>query len=127
MSDISRNQACVSNTGALRLRERFSPLLKEFSTLAAISQLPHDPDEARVRTLLEDFGEVCERAEATDRARAAKDHRRIDELLSGYRNAEAHYRRQQEEYADDFNLLAVMQESIGSAVLCPAVTHFGRA
>ena len=103
------NRRFLTNAEPGELRERFALLLDEFSTLASSGQLSHDPREYRIRALLERFDEVRERADAAARAQAATDEKRMDALLDGYRKAEERCREQQEQCADDFNLLDVMR------------------
>jgi len=103
------NPRFVTNVKPGELRERFARLLDDFSTLAPSGQLSHDPREHRRRALAERFGEVSERAEAAARAQAATDAKCMDALLDGYRKAETRCREQQEQCADDFNLLDVMR------------------
>ena len=93
------------------MRENFSLLLKGFMALA---RRGHESDAAqltRIRTLLTHFAVHRKRAYAFGRVQAAEDLEHIDNLLKNYNKTVKHYRQQQEETADDFNLLDVMQVS----------------
>ena len=103
------DQTPAANLEARNLRERFALLLSGFSTFAARSQSDCRPHPTGIRTLLERFEEVRRRAEATEIAQATEDHDRIARLLAVYRDAEASDRRYQTQFADDFNLLEVLQ------------------
>lgn len=91
------------------MRERFAHLLKGFSALAARDGTSVAPLAARIRTLLEQFGERRERTDAVERVQTADDREHIRALLVGYNEAIEHYRYEQEQVADDFNLLDVMR------------------
>ena len=67
------------------------------------------PRESRIKTLLDGFRVVRERAESTANAVAVVNHQAFRILLAGYSDAVEAYRQKQEEHADDFNLLAVMR------------------
>jgi len=91
------------------MRERFALLLDGFSVLAARGGTSVAPLTARIRTLLKGFGERRARADASGQAQAADERERIRVLLVGYNETVEHYRQQQEQVADDFNLLDVMR------------------
>src|SRR5437016_5040484 len=91
------------------LRDRFARLLKGFSVLGARKSTSQRPNTAQMRSFLERFVELNSRAEASERKQAAVDHKCLRALLAGYNETVERYRRQQEQLADDFNLLDVMQ------------------
>ena len=64
---------------------------------------------ARLRALLTQFAECARRVEAAEEEQAADDHERIGGLLAGYAGSVERDRFQQEEIADDFNLLDVLR------------------
>lgn len=93
---------------AAALRQRFASLLSSYSVLA--QRLPAAGLNAdQTRSLLERFVGLRDRADEAERTTAAEDHKRLTALLAGYENAVEHYRVEQEDRADDFNLLAVMR------------------
>jgi PD-(D/E)XK nuclease superfamily len=99
-----------TKTGAgIRMWERFAQLLHEFSVLAARSDASFTLLKTQISTLLKQFGEHRDRTVALERAQAAYDREHICTLLVGYNETVERYRRQQEEVADDFNLLDVMR------------------
>lgn len=107
--DRFKDERSASNEEAGRVRERFALLLNGFSILAArgctsVTSLP-----TRLRTLLEEFGECRDRADTLEQAQTASDCEQIYTLLDGYNEAVERYRHQQEQVADDFNLLDVMR------------------
>jgi hypothetical protein len=63
----------------------------------------------RFAQFLDGFVEHRARADATEDRQASEDHKRFNGLLEGFREADEQYRRRQEEVAEDFNLLDVMQ------------------
>ncbi len=81
----------------------------------------------RLRTLLTQFAECTQRAEAAEREQAAEDHKRVGDLLAGYAASVERDRLQQEQVADDFNLLEVMdltgKETRHSMVLAWLLDH----
>ena len=83
-------------------------LLNEFSVLAARNRTSFGPNTGRIRTLLERFVELRHLADASEQTQAAEDRKRIGALLDGYNETVARDRLQQEQFADDFNLLDVM-------------------
>jgi hypothetical protein len=91
------------------MRERFAQLLHGFSLLAAQSCTSVAPHTDRFRNLLEQFGERRYRADTLDHKQAAGDRVQISTLIDGYNEAVDRYRQQQEQFADDFNLLDVMR------------------
>lgn len=93
----------------IHMREHFEQLLHEFSILAARSDVSFAPLKTQISTLLKQFGEHHDRAVALERARAVYDREHICTLLIGYNETVKRYRHQQEEVADDFNLLDVMR------------------
>jgi hypothetical protein len=90
------------------MRERFVRLLGGFTAIATRRPAPVDPPTARFRGLLERFGELRDRAETLEQFEAATDHTRFRALLNGYAITVEKDRLQQEQTADDFNLLEVM-------------------
>lgn len=64
---------------------------------------------ARIRTLLEEFRNVRDRSELSERVIAEAELGRLRALLRAYREATARYQLQQEELADEFNLLAALE------------------
>lgn len=99
----------TNTAAAIHMRERFGQLLHEFSLLVARSHVSFAPLKTQFRTLLKQFGEHQERAVTFEQAQAANDREHIRALLIGYNETVEHYRHQQEEVADDFNLLDVMR------------------
>ena len=91
------------------MRERFALLLNGFSLRAAQDRVSCAGSTDQIRTLLHRFGELRDRADASECAQAADDRGRIGALLAGYGKTVEHYRQQQEQVADDFNLLDVMR------------------
>jgi hypothetical protein len=91
------------------MRDSFALLLDGFSALAARSDAADASLTARIRTLLNQFGECRDRAERLEQARAAAARECICALLIAYSEAVDRYCRQQEQVADDFNLLDVMR------------------
>ena len=90
------------------MRERLVLLLNGFSALTARGRKSIAPLTARIRTLLERFRERLDRVDAAAQVQAADNHERISALLVEYRKIVERYRHQQEQVADDFNLLDVM-------------------
>src|SRR5947209_8660574 len=90
-------------------RDAFALLLKGFALGAAQDRASTAGHTDRMRALLTQFGEIRSRADASAQAQAAEDRGRIGALLTGYNEAVEHYCRQQEQDADDFNLLEVMR------------------
>ncbi len=82
---------------------------------------------ARLRTLLTQFAECTRRVEAAEGEQAADDHKSIGGLLAGYVGSVERDRLQQEQVADDFNLLEVMdltgKETRHSMVLAWLLDH----
>jgi hypothetical protein len=91
------------------MQERFTVLLNGFSVLAARDRVFVAPLTARIRTLLEQFGERRDRADRLEQAQKADDREHIRALLVGYNESVERYQHQQEQVADDFNLLDVMR------------------
>lgn len=91
------------------MRERFALLLNDFSVIAAGGRTSVALSTARMRTLLKQFGEYRDRADATEKAETADDCEHIRALLAGYNETVERHQRQQEQVADDFNLLDVMR------------------
>jgi hypothetical protein len=104
-----KDEQSASNQEAGQRRERFALLLNGFSVLAARANASVALLTARIRTLLEQFGERRDRADTLEQTQATADREQIYSLLTGYSEAEERYRRQQEQVADDFNLLDVMR------------------
>jgi hypothetical protein len=94
------------------MRERFTKLLNAYSLLVARDRKSVAAHTARIRTLLKRFVELRELADASEQAEAADNHGRIRAILAGYRVTVDRYRRQQEQVADDFNLLDVKGRSL---------------
>ena len=99
----------TKNAAGIHMRDRFAQLLHDFSMHAARSDVSFTALKTQISTLLKQFGEHRDRAIALERAQAAYDREHICALLVGYNETVERYRRQQEEVADDFNLLDVMQ------------------
>lgn len=91
------------------MRDRFARLLNGFSALAARGGTSVAPLTVRIRTLLEQFSERRDRADTVEHAQTAEDREHIRALLVGYNETVEGYRQQQEQVADDFNLLDVMR------------------
>ncbi len=109
MSATSGDERSLSNEKAREMRECFALLLSKHSVLAATRSPAHATHTARIRALLKQFGERRDRAEASEQAQATDDRKRIGALLVGYDATAERYRRQQEQDADDFNLLDVLR------------------
>jgi hypothetical protein len=91
------------------MRECFKGLLNGYLLRAAQDDASSARCADRFRALLERFGEVRHRADAAAQVQAAEDCGHIHDLLAGYRATVDRYRQQQEQVADDFNLLDVMR------------------
>ncbi len=91
------------------MRERFASLLDGFSTVTARRGKSVAPVTMRMRTLLEQFGERRCRASTKEQRRAANHRDQFRVLLDAYNETIDRYCQQQEQVADDFNLLGVMQ------------------
>jgi hypothetical protein len=91
------------------LGERFARLLNAFSVVAVRDRTILSPSTARFRRLLERFVEPRDLADAANLTHAAEDHKCIRALLEGYNETVERYRHQQEQVADDFNILDVMR------------------
>jgi hypothetical protein len=91
------------------MRERFTHLLNGFSALAARDASLVASLTGRIRALLNQFGELRDRADAVEQAQTADDRENFRALLIGYNETLDRYRHQQEQVADDFNLLDVMR------------------
>jgi hypothetical protein len=89
------------------MKERFAQLLDGFSALVAQSDTTGAGVLAAFRNLLSEFGERRVRAEMIEQTNAADDRHQFLALLDGYNETVEHYRQQQEQVADDFNLLDV--------------------
>jgi hypothetical protein len=90
------------------MRERFERLLNGFSALATRGPTS-ETATARIRAVLEAFGLNRDRVSASAQAESASARAGIQALLGGYGETLESYRRQQEQDADDFNLLDVMR------------------
>jgi hypothetical protein len=90
------------------LRKRLARLLDAFRDLAVPNPALHASSTSRMRTLLEQFLELRNQADASERGHAARDRQCISDLLIGYTEAVDRHGRRQEHSADDFNLLDVM-------------------
>lgn len=108
-NDRSRDRWPASNDETGRMRERFALLLNGFSAFDARSRTSVAPLVARLRTVLNEFAERRDRAIALEQAQTAGDREQICTLLDGYNESLDRYRHQQEQVADDFNLLGVMR------------------
>src|SRR5262249_43447143 len=84
-------------------------LLNAFSVLAARDPISLGANTDQIRALLNRFVELRKVADASERTHAADAHECIRDLLSGYNETVECYRYQQEQVADDFNLLDVMR------------------
>src|SRR5438105_2962462 len=93
------------------MRERFELLLKDFSSFAKRDDESLAPRSTRIRTLLNQFVEVRKRSDAKGQVQVLNEHERMSVLLSNYIVTIKRYQEQQEQVADDFNLLDVMQVS----------------
>ncbi len=91
------------------MRERFALLLNAYSLHAARARTSLAPRTARIRTLLEGFRARLDRVDAAAQLQAADNHERISVLLVEYKKTVERYRQQQEQVADNFNLLDVMR------------------
>jgi hypothetical protein len=83
-------------------RARFAWLLDKFSAFAVTVPSGRNPDHARTLPLSDQFTQVRRRDGASDR-------NRLSALLARFREAEERYRLEQEQYAEDFNLLEVLR------------------
>jgi hypothetical protein len=109
MSATSGDEKSLSNESARKMRECFAVLLSKHSALASAASPSFAARTARIRTLLLQFGERRDRAEALEQAQATDDRERIRALLVRYGETVENHRQQQEQDADDFNLLDVMR------------------
>jgi len=91
------------------MRDLSALLLKAFSVARARSGMGCSPQALRVHGLLDGFMDAWNRSQAMVRVQAAGDHAMLRSLLTRYGDAAEKKRRQQEERADAFNLLEVMQ------------------
>jgi hypothetical protein len=107
--DRFKDERSASSEEAGDMRERFALLLKDFSVLVAQGTTSVAPLAARIRTLLEQFGERRRRAATLEQAQTADEREKIQALLQGYNETVEGYRLHQEQVADDFNLLDVMR------------------
>lgn len=103
------DQRLATNGEAREMRDRFALLLNDFSVLVAQGNISVAPLAARIRTLLKEFIECRGRADKLEQARTIADREQIRTLLNGYTQAIEDYSHQQEQVADDFNLLDVMR------------------
>ena len=92
-----------------QMRDRFAALLNDFSGLARHRCPSGGPLVDQFRTLLDQFGELRERAVTIERQQSSDNGKHFNVLLEAYSNTLERYRRQQEQVADDFNLLDVLQ------------------
>src|SRR5207248_1161653 len=99
----------AANEEVSQRRDCFARLLNGFSFLATRGDTPAAPLTVRMSALLKQFGECRVRADKLEQAQTAASRARIRALLDGYNETVEHYRQQQEEVADDFNLLDVMR------------------
>lgn len=90
-------------------RDDFARLLDGFLALVAHQDASDGPSAAGFRVLLDQFSKVRDRSESLEHAAATDDHKRIEALLEGYDASIKRYRSQQENSADDFSLLEVLQ------------------
>jgi hypothetical protein len=127
MSETTSNSRSVSNLQARQMRNAFAVLIREHSALAARDRLGCAPQARRLQALLEEFSRTRELAEQQERSQSAEVHEGFTSLLSGYNQAVDRDRHQQEQTADDFNLLDVMQltgrETRHSMVLAWLLDH----
>lgn len=91
------------------MRDRFAVLLDAFSSLAIGVQENGRPPLPQIRTLLEQFGWHRARAESSEQSDAVEHLNLFGALLNRYGEAMDRHRLQQEQVADDFNLLDIMQ------------------
>jgi hypothetical protein len=87
----------------------FALLLKGYSHFARRAEAKAIPLSTQFGQLLRAFANVNERARTLSRSHSREEREQFGELLAGYDRAVESHRRQQEDRADDFNLLAVMQ------------------
>jgi hypothetical protein len=90
------------------MRERFALVLNGFSELADRGSKPVALLTARICMLLKQFDARRDQADLSGQEQAADDRDCIGALLVGYSEEVGRYRQQQEQVADDFNLLDVM-------------------
>lgn len=88
--------------------EQFAWLLDAFAASGQSADNTAVPTIARLRTLLADFQRHQQRADESEQAQTSRSRAQFVHLLHDYRAAFEHYRITQEQTADDFNLLDVM-------------------
>jgi hypothetical protein len=91
------------------MQKRFAHLLDGFSTVTVRRGTSIALPTGRIRTFLDQFREHRERGAAKEQKQAANDRDQLAALLDAYNETQERYRQQQEQLADDFNLLGVMQ------------------
>jgi hypothetical protein len=109
MREPASDQQSVLNPEACAMRDRFARLFSEFLALAGRRSPTRASPLTRIQALLEGFGKLRKLVVPRELAQAADDHETIRALMMGYAEAVDRYRRQQEQDAEDFNLLGVMQ------------------
>lgn len=102
MGKTSTNQRFEGNAEVDTQRARFAWLLDKFSAFAVTMPSGRNPDHSRTLPSSDQSGQVRAHAGASDR-------NRISTLLAGFREAEERHRLEQEQCADDFNLLEVLK------------------
>jgi hypothetical protein len=90
-------------------RNRLACLLDAYAVISAPVRAGPKPAIARFGELLDGFVECRTRADEKERQRAAVDHERFSDLLTGYGEVMERHRQRQEQFADEFNLLDVMK------------------
>jgi hypothetical protein len=90
------------------LKQRFEHLLHGLTPFLAGADEKVGPHTTQLRRTLENFIELRKRADASERIVAGEDQKIFSALLAGYNEALDRYRKNQEDLADEFNLLGVM-------------------
>lgn len=91
------------------MRDRFAMLLNAYSEVVTQDRVCLAELTVRLRNLLERYAECHKRADTSERTHAFGDYKSIRELLVDFKETIDRYHQQQEEVADDFNLLEVMR------------------
>lgn len=91
------------------LTQAFTSLLDGYGKFMGATRLDRSPQVTRFRNLLDCFKSLAERVESAGSQRSIQDKDGFHALLTAYDRALEAYRHKQQDRADDFNILAVMQ------------------
>jgi hypothetical protein len=92
-----------------RMQSQFATLLNSYGKTAIRDRESQAGDTDRIRIFLDQFIERRDRVDTLEQARTLTDRDQFHALLDGYYESAERYRLQQEQAADDFNLLDVMR------------------